>query len=120
MKRAAIRDLTPGHGLPPGGELEYGWEERHEFPGGHVRCYQAVLTKSAMGSESIGGKRDVAEHLFQRAFRQGIFAALQSAGDAFERSRLEVVEDRPEDGVRIWRIVYDAGDMEHLLRLADT
>ncbi len=120
MKRAAIRDLTPGHGLPPGGELEYGWEERHEFPGGHVRCYQAVLTKSAMGSESIGGKRDGAEDLFRRAFRAGIFETLQSAGDAFERSRLEVVEDRPEDGVRIWRIVYDAGDMEHLLRLADT
>ena len=73
-----------------------------------------------MGSESIGGKRDIAEHLFQRAFRRGIFDTLQSAGDPFEQSRLEVVEDRPEDRVRIWRIVYDAGDMDDLLRLADT
>jgi len=119
MRPDAIRELTRGHGLPRDGELEYGWEERREFLG-HVRCYQAVLTTSAMGSESIGGKRDIAEHLFQRAFRQGIFEALQSAGDAFERSRLEVVEDRPEDRVRIWRIVYDAGDMDDLLRLAAT
>ncbi len=120
MSNSVLRGSTPGHGLPPGGELEYGWEERHEFPGGHVRCYQAVLTQSAMGSESIGGKRDGAEDLFRRAFRAGIFETLQSAGDAFERSRLEVVEDRPEDRVRIWRIVYDAGDMDHLLRLAAT